>query len=188
MRRLMMVVPMVAVMGCSGSMSGTVGGVSMNVADAIFAIFKDDSGKSVAALVVLADQPKICDSLKANRIPKGSTSLSLSMYRIGPSPTFEFLAPDVGEYTTIDTNPNGAGTYAQANFDHSDSNCTNTLSGSASTGKSGLIKLTNIKGETNGTANGTYDITFGAGDTVKGSFNATYCDVTKLPQATPNCQ
>ncbi len=188
MRRLMMVVPVVAVMGCSGSMSGTVGGVSMNVADAIFAIIKDDSGKSVAALVVLADQPKICDSLKANRNPKSATSLVLTMFRVGPSPGFENLAPDVGDYTTIGDRPMGAGNYTYANFTHGDSNCTNTLSESASSGKSGLIKVTNIKGETNGAANGTYDITFGAGDTVKGSFNATYCDLSKLPTTTPNCQ
>ena len=185
MRRLMMVVPMVAVMGCSGSMSGTVGGVSMNVADAIFAIFKDDSGKSVAAFVVLADQPKICETLKANRDPKSATSLSFALFRLGPNN--DFLAPDVGDYTAVER-ANGAGSYASATFTHNDSNCTNTLSDTASGGKSGLVKLTNIKGETNGTANGTYDVTFGGGDTVKGSFNATYCDVTKLPSATPNCQ
>lgn len=186
MRRLMVMIPVMALMGCSGSMSGTVGGVSMNVADSIFAILKDDNGKSVAALVILADQPKICDSLKANREPKSSTSLVLTMFRVGS--TFDFLAPDVGDYTTIDTNPQGAGSYAQATFSHTDSNCTNTLSNSAASGKSGLIKLTNIKGETNGNANGTYDITFGAGDTVKGSFNASYCDLSKLPAATRNCQ
>ena len=185
MRRLMVMIPMVAMMGCSGSMSGTVGGVSMNVADSIFAILKDDNGKSFAAIVVLADQPKICDSLKANREPKSSTALQLTMLRVGSN---EFLAPDVGEYTTVGTVPSSPGSYAVATFSHTDSNCTNTLSDSASSGKSGLIKLTTIKGETNGTASGTYDITFGAGDTVKGSFNASFCDLTKLPATTPNCQ
>lgn len=185
MRRMMVAVPVMAMLGCSGSMSGSVGGVTMNVADAIFAVLKDDNGKSVAALIIMADQPKICDSLKANRQPKSATALVLSLFRIANN---DFLAPDVGDFTAIDTNPSGAGSYARANFSHTDSNCTNTLANNASTGKSGLIKLTNIKGEANGAANGTFDITFGAGDTVKGSFNATYCDLTKLPATTPNCQ
>ena len=50
------------------------------------------------------------------------------------------------------------------------------------------IKMTNLKGETNGNASGTFDLTFGGGDKVTGSFNATYCDIRKLPTVTPNCE
>lgn len=185
MKRLLAVVSMVAMAGCSGSMTGTVGGVSLNVSDAIFGVLKDDAGKSFAAYVVMADKPKICDNLKANRNPKTATSLALTLYRFSAT---DFLSPDVGEYTVIDTTPAGAGSYASADFTHSDSDCRNTLADSAASGKSGLIKLTSIKGETNGSANGTFDITFGAGDKVTGNFNASYCDLSKLPTATPNCE
>ena len=185
MKRLMVAVSMVAMTGCSGSMSGTVGGISLNVSDAIFAVLKDDAGKSIGAFVLLADKPKICDSLKANREPKSSTSLALTVFRFSAT---DYLAPDVGDYTVVDTNPTSAGSYAQGFFSHTDSNCTNTLAGSAASGKSGLVKLSALKGETNGTASGTFDITFGAGDKVTGNFNASYCDISKLPTATPNCE
>lgn len=184
MKRLMLV-PMVAMVGCSGSMSGTVGGISLSVSDAIFAVLKDDAGKSIAAFIVMADKPKICESLKANREPKTATALALTVYRFSAT---DYLAPDVGEYTVVDANPTSAGSYASANFSHTDSNCTNTLANSAANGKSGLVKLTSLKGETNGNASGTYDITFGAGDKVTGSFNASYCDISKLPATTPNCE
>jgi hypothetical protein len=185
MKRLLMAVPMMVLVGCSGSVNGQVGGISLNVADAVFAVLKDDAGKSIAALVVLSDKPKICDSIKANREPKTATSLVFTLYRFSDT---DYLAPDTGDYTTVDTNPTSAGSFASANFSRTDSNCTNTLSSSASRGKSGLIKLTNLKGETNGAANATFDITFGAGDKVTGNFNATYCDISKLPTADPNCE
>ncbi len=185
MRRLMMAVPMLVLAGCAGSANGQVGGISLNVSDAIFAILKDNTGKSTAAIVIMADKPKVCDSLKANREPKTSTSLLLTLYRFSDT---DYLAPDVGEYTTVDQNPTSAGSFASAFFTRTDSNCTNTIASSASRGKSGLIKLTNIKGEANGTANATYDITFGAGDKVTGNFNATYCDISSLPTADPNCE
>jgi hypothetical protein len=187
MKKMTLVMGLFAAMvsGCAGSVNGTVGGVNLSVADAIFAIIKDDAGKSIAAFLVMADKPKICDSLKANREPKTSTAMTITLFRFSAT---DYLAPDAMDYTVIDTNPTGAGSYASANFSRTDSNCTNTLADSASSGKSGLVKLTNLKGETNGTANGTFDITFGAGDKVTGNFNATYCDLSKLPQTTPNCE
>jgi hypothetical protein len=185
MKRMMLAVATMAMVGCSGSMTGTVGGISLSVSDAIFAVLKDDAGKSIAAFVVMADKPKICDSLKANREPKTATALSLTVYRFSAT---DYLAPDVGDYTVVDVNPTSAGSYSSATFSHTDSNCTNTLAGSAASGKSGLVKLTSLKGETNGTASGTFDVTFGAGDKVTGNFNATYCDISKLPATTPNCE
>lgn len=185
MRRMLQAMSMVAMAGCSGSMNGTVGGISMSVSDAIFAILKDGGGKSIAAVVVMSDKPKICDSLKANREPKTATALSMTLFRFSDT---DYLAPDVGDYTVVDSNPTSAGSFASADFARTDSNCTNTISGNASGGKSGLIKVTAIKGETNGNASGTFDITFGAGDKVTGNFNASYCDISMLPTAKPNCE
>ncbi|MFO0594313.1 MAG: hypothetical protein U0228_03385 [Myxococcaceae bacterium] len=183
-RMMLMVAAIAALSGCSGSVSGTVGGNSLPVADAIFAVLKDTAGKTTGAIIVLADKPKICDSLKANREPKSSTSMFFSIARITAT---DSLAPDVGDYTVIDTLPTAAGSFAFAGFSHTDTNCTNTLSGSASTGKSGLVKVTNFKGDSTGSANGTFDVTFGGGDKVTGSFNATFCDISTL-QSNPNCE
>lgn len=186
MRRLMMAVSMLVVSGCAGSVNGQVGGISLAVSDAIFAILKDSSGKSTGALIVMGDKPKICDSLKANREPKSSTGLFLTLYRFSET---DYLSPDVGEYTTVAPGTqSSAGSFASAFFSRTDSDCRPTIAGNASSGKSGLIKLTNIKGEANGTANATFDITFGAGDKVTGNFNATYCDISMLPTADPNCE
>jgi hypothetical protein len=181
---MMAVVSMLALVGCAGSVNGQVGGVSLSVSDAIFAVLKDNSGKSTGLLVIMADKPKLCDSLKANREPKQATSLFLTMSRVTDTDT---LAPDVGEYTVIEGFPTKAGNYAYSSFARTDANCTNTLSSSTSGAKSGLIKVTNLKGETNGSANATFDITFGSGDKVTGNFNATYCDVSQI-QNNPNCE
>ncbi|MFT3706646.1 MAG: hypothetical protein QM817_03170 [Archangium sp.] len=185
MKNLMIAVAvMAACSGCAGSVNGSVGGVNLSVADAIFAVLKDNQGKTTGAIIVLADKPKICESLRANREPKSSTSMFMSISRITDT---DALAPDVGEYTVIQGLPSGAGSFSYAGFSHGDSNCTNTLSSSASSGKSGLVKVTNFKGDSSGSANGTFDITFGAGDKITGNFNATFCDITSL-QSNPNCE
>jgi len=184
MRLTMAMVSMMALVGCSGSVNCQVGGVSLNVSDAIFAVLKDNAGKSTGLLVIMADKPKICDSLKANREPKQSTALFMSMSRVTDTDT---LAPDVGEYTVIEGFPTKAGNYAYASFTRTDANCTNTLSSATSGAKSGLIKVTNLKGEANGNASATFDITFGSGDKVTGNFNASYCDISAI-QTNPNCE
>lgn len=186
MKQMTLVVGLFAAMlsGCAGSVNGTVGGVNLSVADAIFAVLKDDAGKSLAALVFLADKPKLCDSLKANREPKQATSLVLAMARYNANG--EVLAPDVAEYT-VNNSPTSGGDYATGYFARTDANCTNTLANDAATGKSGLVKVTNFKGDSTGSANGTFDITFGSGDKVSGNFNATYCDISKI-QTNPNCE
>jgi hypothetical protein len=186
MKRLLMTVSMLSFLfvGCSGSVNGQVGGVSLTVADAIFAVLKDDAGKSTGLFVVLADKPKLCDSLKANREPKSSTSLVFALSRVSDT---SFLAPDVGDYTVIDQNPTQAGNFAFGSFSRTDSNCTNTLSTAAAGAKSGLVKLTALKGEANGVASASFDVTFGGGDKITGNFNASFCDISKL-QPSPNCE
>lgn len=184
MKRLMTLVMAVSMVGCSGSVNGSVGGVSLSVADAIFGTIKGNDGKIFAATVFMADKPKLCDSLKANRQPKQMTALQITFLRTSDT---EFLAPDVGEYTVRDNvlTPNSLS--AGASFARTDANCTNTLSANATDAKSGLVKVTNFKAETNGNAAGTFDITFGSGDKVTGNFNASYCDLSSLSE-TPNCE
>lgn len=184
MNRLMMAVAALAMVGCSGSVNGTVGGISLNVSDSIFAILKDNSGKQTGALVFLSDKPRICESLKANRSAKSATGLLLAMSRSNNDGS---ISPDVGDYTVIDRNPTSAGNFAFASFSRTDSNCDPTLSNDASGAKSGIVKVTTLKGEANGNAVGTFDITFGGGDKVTGNFNASFCDISQV-QPNPNCE
>ena len=186
MKRLMMAVAALAMVGCSGSVSGTVAGNSLNVADSIFAILKNDAGKQTGALVFLSDKPKLCESLKANRTAKSATGLLFAMSR---SNNDGIIAPDVGEYTVISVGqtPTSAGNYSVGVFSRSDANCDNQISDDSSRAKSGLIKVTALKGETNGNAAGNFDVTFGCGDKVTGSFKATFCDISQV-QANPNCE
>lgn len=175
----------VGMVGCAGSVSGTVAGNNLAVADAVFAVLKSD-GKAQALLVALSDQPKICDSLKANREAKNSTTMTMAFLR---SSGLEVLAPDVGDYTVAETAFRaGDGNKASASFNRYDSTCEDTIASDKRGSKSGLIKVTNLKAEANGTANGTFDITFGSGDKVTGSFNATYCDIDVLATSNPNCE
>ena len=121
MKRLMMAVAALAMVGCSGSVSGTVAGNSLNVADSIFAILKNDAGKQTGALVFLSDKPKLCESLKANRTAKSATGLLFAMSR---SNNDGIIAPDVGEYTVISVGqtPTSAGNYSVGVFSRSDAN------------------------------------------------------------------
>lgn len=174
--------------GGPGSMNGTVAGVELPVKDAMFAIIKDQQGKSAGMYLVMADKPDLCATVKANRQPKNLTALLFSMVRYSVTMgNVEVLAPDVGDYTVIKSSPQSGGNYAGAFFTHTDANCTSTLSSDATQASSGLIKLKSLKAEAGGSAAGDFDVTFGAGDKVTGSFNASFCDVTML-QTTPSCE
>ncbi|MGV3625450.1 MAG: hypothetical protein ACO1OB_31860 [Archangium sp.] len=174
----------VGMVGCAGSAEGKVAGHNLAVADAVFATLKDDDGKNLVMLLVMADKPNLCDGLKANRTPKEATSLTMQMVRVGGG---EILAPDVGEYTVRDSLSINMGNNATADFGRQDSSCTDTVANSAGESKSGLIKITNLRAEKGGTANGTYDISFGDG-ALKGSFNASYCDINVLATGNPSCE
>jgi hypothetical protein len=184
-RVLVAAVSMMVLVGCAGSADGKVAGHSLSVADAIFGTYKDDNGKNLGLQVYLADKPNLCDSLKANRQPKGGTAISFFLIRIGDN---DVLAPDAVEYTVKEGLSvfTSKGNNASVSFDRQDSSCASTITNSAGAGKSGLIKLTNVKAETGGTANATFDVTFGDGS-MKGSFNATYCDLQSLSD-NPNCE
>jgi len=183
-RVLVAAVSMMVLVGCAGSADGKVAGHSLAVADAIFGTLKDTSGKNAGLLVVMADKPNLCDSLKANRRPKGATFVQFTLLRV--SDNNEYLAPDVAEFTVKEgLAVFGKGNNASVEFDRQDSSCATTIGGSAGAGKSGLIKLTNVKAETGGSANATFDVTFGDGS-LKGAFNATYCNLESLDR--PNCE
>jgi hypothetical protein len=184
-RVLVAAVSMMGLVGCAGSADGKVAGHSLAVADAIFGTLKDDNGKTLGLQVIMADKPNLCDKLKANRQPKEAVSLSFLLIRIGDN---DVLAPDAVEYTVKSgLEPyTTKGNNAAAGFERENSSCESTIDGSAKAGRSGLIKVTNLKAETGGTANATFDVTFGDGS-LKGNFNATFCDLSSLTSR-PNCE
>lgn len=188
MKRILVAVTAVAALsGCVGnSFNGTVLGNSLSVADAVFALLRDGTGKSQGLSVILSDKANICSTLKANRVPKAASGLGMTLFSVNAAG--ELLAPDKGDYTVITATPTSAGKYTWGSFSKTDSNCTGILTDAQTEARSGIIKVTDFKAETGGTLTGTFDITFGGqGDKVTGTIAATYCDLTTLPQ-TPNCE
>lgn len=175
-----------ALSGCPGSVSGTVSGIGLTVSDTIFYPVKDNAGKTTNLIILLADKGNLCSMLKANRQPKSATGLQIVFYRWGTDNTV--LAPDTGDYTVVPggTSVSNGGNYAMASFMHFDANCSNTLSADAAAGKSGLVKLTSVNSAVNGSASGSFDITFGT-DRVTGGFSGAYCDMGSLPN-NPSCE
>ncbi len=158
------------VTGCAGSFDGKVGGETMTVKDSVFLPVKSGD-KIVGVSVVMTDQPETCDLLKANREPKASKWLQLQLYEFNDG---QLIYPEKGDFSVGSVYVLGDGKHAFGRFHVRDENCTDK-DASADTA-SGLVKVSNAKPEENGTLNATWDITFGS-DQVKGSFNATWCDV-----------
>lgn len=174
----------VVLSGCPGSVQGTVSGIGLSVADTLFYPVKD-AGKTTNLVVLIGDKANLCTTLKANRIPRSATAMQFVFYRWADDVSTQ-LAPDVGEYTVVPfgTNITRGGNYATAEFIHNDANCTNTISDNAAEGKSGLIKLAAVNAAINGSATGSFDVTFGS-DRVTGTFSGAYCDAA--PQK-PSCE
>lgn len=160
--------------GGPGSFSGTVAGNPLAVRDAIFGLTRDASGRATTAVLVMADVPDICTSVKANRNPKGATYLAVALTRL----TGLVLAPpDVGDYT-VTTFPTTSGNYALSGaFIKNDPSCLNTIAAQSSGFKSGLIKIGSYRAEVGGGMSGTFDVTVGnQDDKATGSFSARFCD------------
>lgn len=170
--------------GCPGTFNGTVGGIGLAPADTIVYPEKDTNSKTVGLFVMMADKGGLCNTLKANRMPKSATGMMLTLFNV--SEKLELLAPDVGEYTVVQGAQSKAGRYAWASFNRTDANCTDTLSSSTGSGKSGLVKITALNASTNGNGSGSFDITFGT-DHVTGTFSGSYCDMAKIPN-NPSCE
>ncbi|HEY0882566.1 MAG TPA: hypothetical protein VGD87_13580 [Archangium sp.] len=183
MRRLLVAVAAVVSAGCAGSVNGEVAGLRLSVADSIFWYALDTSGRVNGVFLTLADRPRLCEELKANREKAQKTSLSFTLFTLTQS---EVLPPQPGDYTVSDV-PETPGNFAYALFSRSDAACQPTLSEPSGFGRSGLVKLERIRGEKGGNAAGTFDVTFGTGDRVTGNFNAEFCDIAVAP-ARPSCE
>lgn len=212
-KKLLLLLSALSLLGCGpmNSLEGGVGGFTLAPKDAVFANLYSD-GKITATYLFMADKENLCATLKANRRPKNATALQLFFGRRNGDGVI--LAPDVGEYPVGNVLPPNSGfdlpgqaqpggtstlsppraiatglsAYAAGVFNKTDANCKGILADNNSVTQSGVVKIQEFSAQTNGRLTGTFDITFGTQkDKTKGSFSATYCDVTSLG-AQPSCE
>ena len=184
MKKLSLVALAVIASGCN-SFNGKVGGTELQVVEALFFPYKEN-GAVTGASVIMSNKPKLCDSLKGNRVPKNSVYMVMSVGRYTASGA---VAPDVGDYTVTSGSVTSPGNYAAAVFASLDANCNSLLNISSSLGQSGLVKVQSYKAEQGGSMSGTFDITFGSqNDKTNGAFTAQFCDLTTNFPTAPNCE
>ncbi len=190
MRTTLLAVTALTLSACAGnSFDGKVAGETLAIKSAVFLQNHDSSGKPTSASIYFADVDGSCDYVKANRQPKNGTYVGFFLFNRDSNGNE--IAAGVGDYTVIDLiSLNGLtqkGDFASSNFVKDDASCNNVLSGSSSTAKSGLLKVSSFKAETGGGISGSFDITYGdQADKVSGSFNADYCDANFT--TSPNCE
>jgi hypothetical protein len=184
MKKLSLIALAFVVSGCN-SFNGKVGGTELQVVEALFFPYKEN-GAVTGASVIMSNKPKLCDSLKGNRVPKNSVYMVASVGRYTAAGA---VAPDVGDYTVTTAAVTQPGNYAAAIFASLDANCNSLLNISSSVGQSGLVKVQSYKAEQGGSMSGTFDITFGTqSDKTSGSFTAQYCDLTNNFPSNANCE
>lgn len=170
--------------GPGGTFTGKVAGFELPVKDAI--LVKYTLGESAIAGVVLTDVPNACATLTSKRNPKNGTSVLMLAGVLGTD--LKASLPAAGDYSVTTGIPT-PGKLASALFIKSDATCMNQVAGAQNTAKSGLVKLSAIKVEAGGSAQGSFDLTFGEqNDKTSGSFNAAYCDVNVAQLGTFNCE
>lgn len=186
MHKLALVAVFACLTACSGSFTGKVAGKELQVQDALFFPYRYNN-QTVGATFILADKANVCTSLKANRVPKNSAFIAVTLFRVTSSGAL--VPPDVGDYTmTTSLNP-GTGNFGYGQFNSLDTNCNNTVPDTANYASSGLVKVGGYKPDANGSMSGTFDITWGSqNDKTNGSYNAIYCDLANNFPESPNCE
>src|SRR5262249_16514626 len=133
-----------------GSVTGTVGGHSLNVKDAVFAI------DSNAVTVAITDQANTCALLAGTTLPATTTVLFLTMANFTPPATFNPHTP--GDYPYFDSNspppPGSAGRYWFGGFETVDTTCDGNIIAFASGGTVNVTQVgntgTHLKADLNG--------------------------------------
>lgn len=174
--------------GSSGNVKGTVLGNALNVRESVFYRLPDNHSFPAGSVeVVLADQPGVCDAVRASHYLKSATALQLTLAHFSAADAGA-LGIDVGTYTVVGAMQTPGG-FAQVSFGKDDGMCMSTLSATV-TQSSGTITLTNIDQKPGGFLDGTFALTQGtenqdAGiDAISGSFHAAWCDAVPQPLAT----
>lgn len=183
---MMFALALCAVAGCGGnSMTGTVKGVSMNAAEAIFAVLSD-AGPGQGMFILVSDKTGLCERMKANKPPKDATLLAMLLGVIDAAGHGQALVK--GTYNVKPVSPGVSGNVAISQFSKLDSTCNSTLGDTPPTGTSGTVSLSNFEAKDGGSASGNFDMNFDS-DHVTGTFSASYCDVTTLSTGkSPTCE
>jgi hypothetical protein len=150
--------------GGPGSFNGTVQNHKLTVQSALLVANSE---------VWLSDAKELCPKLQKNQLPKLGTIVKLAIRPIG-----------TGEFTVQPSLSTGTDRTATASFLKLNGECGNTVQFQGSFGKTG--KLTVDRYDASKSIDGTFDLTFGDTDAVKGSFSATYCDAATSYPA-PEC-
>jgi hypothetical protein len=175
-------VAVVSLLGCGGTVVGTVDGNSLKVMEGALVLFNDP----VSATVFLSDQVGFCETLKKNEFAANSNLLSLSLLRIADDgrPTRSL---DPGSYTVTPPMfdlPSSPGRYSQLRFFASDGQCRGLLVPDRSRTESGSIELSSFDTTR---ATGTFDATFGSGDRLTGTFDVPACSFV-IPDEPASCK
>jgi hypothetical protein len=151
----------------SASISGTIRGQSMSAKDATAAnlSFNATGRGGSAAVIGITSAAGICPQLTSGKEPKSTQYLVLSAFRLQPDGSAA-PPPSAGVY------PVGALTIenAVAVFAATDAACHDTVA-SDSVATSGNVTFTSVGSR----YAGTFDLTFGFGDHVTGTFDAPMC-------------
>jgi hypothetical protein len=185
LKKLSLLAVVAFVSGCN-SFNGRVAGKELQVQDALFFNYLFQ-GQTIGATILLADKPRLCDTLKSNRIPKNSNFVAITTFRVTSGGNI--VPPDVGDYTMTTSDNPGTGNFAYAQFNALDANCNQTLPITSNVGMSGLVKISSYKPQTGGGMAGSFDITWGSqSDKSQGSYNAQFCDLSTNFPSSPNCE
>ncbi len=171
MARAAMVGWLLLAAGCGGSVEGSVRGHTLRVAAAGFVLQHLVAGQEPFVNVFLSDAPDVCERLETRMLVGGANELQLGFFRLGGDGSFVAVTP--GDMPVVAVVPQREGVYGAAFFSNFDPSCQRTLPRNDSVGVDGLIRLESFDPET--TAIGTFELVFGSGDEVKGSFEARRC-------------
>lgn len=168
---------------CGGSVEGSVGGHTLQVADAVFVLLHPRGQAEPVLEVLLSDAPSICKRLESNTLPGGANNLQLAIIRAGADGGL--LPPAPGPHPVLQSVPFVEGAFGAAFFSNFDGSCRRTLLTQTATGTGGTITLDSF--DPAQAARGTFELTFGGGDAVKGRFDARRC-ATPLPTVPVICE
>ena len=180
MRRLLLLVVAGVVSGvllgafaCSGTdpstatVDGTVGGITLQAHDAIFAALVLEDGLHHDA-VLISDYPNACTQSRDNASVPNGTRLILALTQRAPTGAVEPATP--GDF--LIGAPAGAQRVAEAELQKDDASCAATLDAAAGQALSGTVTVSASDTEF---IDGTFDLLMPAGEHLTGQFHAAIC-------------
>lgn len=158
----------------SGAVTGTVGGVSLNVADAVVIAERGTIGVDATAIVVeIFDIANVC--ALAQSFPKNAKKASYTALVLGVGAAMP-VGPGTYGVGQASFGDGGTALHGSATLVKSDAQCNQVIPGIDGIATSGTITISAIS---SATVSGSFDLVFKTGS-MKGSFGAATC---ALPDA-----